>query len=49
MTVDETDDVTVEALLNDAQDLLALRAAKAEDDDAEDVSLEDVKKMFGMP
>lgn len=47
LTIEEFE--ALQEVLADAQDLLELRAAKAEDNDTEDVSLEDVKKMFGMP
>lgn len=46
--MDEIDHKTVNDLLDDVQNLLTLRAAKAEEADAESVSLDDAKKMLGI-
>jgi hypothetical protein len=46
LTIEEFE--ALQEVLADAQDLLELRAAKAEEADAESVSLDDAKKMLGI-
>lgn len=46
LTIEEFE--ALQEVLADAEDLLELRTAKAEESEAESMSLDDAKKMFGM-